>query len=358
VPFSKKKTPVKKRDRDYRRDPSPITDRSNHQSPNRKKEKQSPSNSKASYYGSQTSSKDAPKGSDQPICNGCGRRLTDNHTEDNCWFIKDRLEGWNEEYKTTPWLKSKAAQRLRDMGKPENMLFLSITKEGESKTCCTLSNPNLNPLPFISCVILPAQQESQHREEEEEAASISRESLTRKDRDSAQIFLDTGSGDDFISDSFAESVINLYGYKPIINSDNCFVCTAYGKECSPCGNKFKLNLLITDDNGQQSILPVMVKTLPIKHKIIIGLNTIKQNNLLWRYPSLFLNESFSGYLQGNLLWRYLNEMFTEHMRGTGAVFPQSFEGKKRRIEPPRLEPECSNPSVELVGSTNPPRERE
>ena len=100
----------------------------------------------------------------------------------------------------------------------------------------------------------------------------------------------------------------------------------------------------------------MVKTLPIKHKIIIGLNTIKQNNLLWRYPSLFLSESFSGYLQGNLLWRYLNEMFTEHMRGTGAVFPQSFEGKKRRIEPPRLEPECSNPSVELVGSTNPPSE--
>jgi len=99
------------------------------------------------------------------------------------------------------------------------------------------------------------------------------------------------------------------------------------------------------------VISLKVKALPIKHDIIMGYNTIKQHNLLWRFPSLFLNISLSGYLQGNLLWRYLNDMFTEHMRGTWKAFPQLLEEESKRIEPRRTGTERPTTKAELAGST-------
>ena len=83
----------------------------------------------------------------------------------------------------------------------------------------------------------------------------------------------------------------------------------------------------------------------------MGYNSIKQHNLLWRYPSLFLNKSFSGYLQGNLLWSYLNAMFTEYMRGTWTAFAESLEGGMKRIEPQRTGTERPITKAELAGSS-------
>ena len=54
------------------------------------------------------------------------------------------------------------------------------------------------------------------------------------DNNTVSIFIDTGSGDDFISEQFASTLINLKGYKPILNNESCLVCTAYGKDCTPC----------------------------------------------------------------------------------------------------------------------------
>ncbi len=83
----------------------------------------------------------------------------------------------------------------------------------------------------------------------------------------------------------------------------------------------------------------------------MGYNSIKQYNLLWRYPSLFLNKSFSGYLQGNLLWSYRNAMFTEYMRGTLTAFAESLEGGMKRIEPQRTGTERPTTKAELAGSS-------
>ena len=72
--------------------------------------------------------------------------------------------------------------------------------------------------------------------------------------------MDIGSGDDFISEHFS-SVIKLNGYKPIFNRETCMVCTAYGKECSPCGETFRIRLIITDDSNQRSLITLMVSYL-------------------------------------------------------------------------------------------------
>ena len=56
--------------------------------------------------------------------------------------------------------------KLRKEGKPEHLLFLSAPREhkasgGEAEIlCCIISNPSLlHPLPIISSVLLPAQQD-------------------------------------------------------------------------------------------------------------------------------------------------------------------------------------------------------
>ena len=37
---------------------------------------------------------------DTPVCNGCGRWISDKHTHDTCEYIKHRLEGHNRDWKT------------------------------------------------------------------------------------------------------------------------------------------------------------------------------------------------------------------------------------------------------------------
>ena len=118
------------------------------------------------------------------------------------------------------------------------------------------------------------------------------------------IFIDTGSGDNFISTQYAESLIN-YGYIPIIKTTMCEVCSPFTEMCIPCGQTYSLDIIIKDDSGENINLNVVAKSLPIKHDLIIGLRDIKQNNLMWRFPEIFLSKDFTGYLEGNLLWSYL-----------------------------------------------------
>ena len=123
-------------------------------------------------------------------------------------------------------------------------------------------------------------------EEEEDTARENPQGIdltTRKDlrNRTTNIFVDTGSGDDFISEQFASSVINLSGYKPILNTESCLVCTAYGKDCTPCGNTYRVNVVITDDSQQKSVISLKVKALPIKHDIIMKYNTLLNNTIYY-----------------------------------------------------------------------------
>ena len=76
-----------------RRKPSPREGDRSKESPNRKKERHSPP----------LRVKDHVAADPNEICNGCGRKLTEKHTEETCWYIKDKLEGYNPHYKSVKW---------------------------------------------------------------------------------------------------------------------------------------------------------------------------------------------------------------------------------------------------------------
>ena len=143
------------------------------------------------------------------------------------------------------------------------------------------------------------------------------------------IFIDTGAGDNFVSAHYAESLIN-YGYNPIKTKTICKVCSAFNGTCEPCGQTYSLSFLIKDGTGEDINLRVVAKTLPIKYDIIIGLKDIRDNNLMWRFPEIFLSKDFTGYLENNLLWSYLRAMFKEHLsRVDQDRWRASIEGDKR-----------------------------
>ena len=121
----------KKRERDYReerdrRDHSPREEsdkRDRSPSRQRKEKRHSPLSSSSSGKVSGTTD------NSQPLCNGCGKFLFDKHTDSTCWYIRNRLEGWNKDYKSVPCKKSEAAKKLRESGKSEDELFLTIPKD-------------------------------------------------------------------------------------------------------------------------------------------------------------------------------------------------------------------------------------
>ena len=172
------------------------------------------------------------------------------------------------------------------------------------------------------------------------------------------IFIDTGSGDNFISTLYAESLIN-YGYIPIIKTTMCEVCSPFTEMCIPCGQTYSLDIIIKDDSGEIINLNVVAKTLPIKHDLIIGLRDIKQNNLMWRFPEIFLSKDFTGYLEGNLLWSYLRAMLKEHLsRRTHESSQVSIRGPKRVDRTAEEWVSVQNATVELAPSDSPLRKQE
>jgi hypothetical protein len=148
---------------------------------------------------------------------------------------------------------------------------------------------------------------------------------------SITIFVDTGSGDNFISTQYAESLIN-FGYKPIFSETICEVCSPFKEKCIPCGHTYSINLSIKDDIGDIIKLNVVAKTLPIKHNLILGLKDIRENNLMWRFPGVFLSKDFTGYLEGNLLWSYLRAMFKEHLSRVNRERLRVSNGEDRRLD--------------------------
>jgi hypothetical protein len=294
-----------------------------------------------------------------PVCNGCGRWLSDKHSHETCDYIKKRLPGYNAQWETVPWELSDACKALKDKifksnpGREGPYYLPPPPKPGnrnDSNTkgmvCCnTLSYPNPDSLPLIKGTLM-AEPRTTIRREGAAAVMENRPIMdlpTERDNDNIEysqrlidksitIFIDTGSGDNFISTQFAESLIN-YGYEPILSTTICEVCSPFKETCVPCGHTFSIDLTIKDDNGDSINLNVVAKTLPIKHSLIIGLKDIRENNLMWRFPGVFLSKDFTGYLEGNLLWSYLRAMFKEHLsRGNHERLRASIisiEGDKR-----------------------------
>ena len=108
------------------------------------------------------------------------------------------------------------------------------------------------------------------------------------------------------------------------------MCLAFNGTCEPCGHTYSLTFHVKDDMGEDINLTVAAKTLPIKYDIIIGLKDIRDQNLMWRFPKIFLSKDFTGYLENNLLWSYLRAMFKEHLsRVDQDRWRASIEGDKR-----------------------------
>ncbi len=298
---------------------------------------------------------------DTAVCNGCGRFITDFHTQDNCEHIKNKTVGFNEDWARTPWADSKACKALKEKiltKKPEftGPVYLppprsSRLKDTDTKgmiSCSTLSTTYSHSLPIIQATLMAkpgiATLEVEVEEEEEAMAATEGALITRPPAELKMdniegsqglsdklttIFIDTGAGDNFVSAQYAESLIN-YGYNPIKTNTICKVCSAFNGTCEPCGQTYSLSFLIKDGTGEDINLKVVAKTLPIKYDIIIGLKDIRDNNLMWRFPEIFLSKDFTGYLENNLLWSYLRAMFKEHLsRVDQDRWRASIEGDKR-----------------------------
>ena len=121
--------------------------------------------------------------------------------------------------------------------------------------------------------------------------------------------------------------------------------------CIPCGQTYSLDIIIKDYSGEEINLNVVAKSLPIKHDLIIGLRDFKQNNLMWRFPEIFLSKDFTGYLEGNLLWSYLRAMLKEHLsRRTLESSQVSIRGPKRVDRTAEEWVSSLNATVELAPS--------
>jgi hypothetical protein len=175
---------------------------------------------------------------DTPVCNGCGRWISDKHSHDTCEYIKHRLVSWadSEAYKT---LKEKILAKKPDY---KGQFFLqpprsTNPKDGDTKGmiyCSTLSTNYPNSLPIIQTNLTAKPKtiglEAEDMKEEEAGAAMGSDPTTdlpaEPIRDNkieggqrlsyrlTTLFLDTGAGDNFISAQYAASLIN-YGYKPL-----------------------------------------------------------------------------------------------------------------------------------------------
>jgi len=99
---------------------------------------------------------------DTPVCNGCGRWISDSHTQDTCEHILKKTEGYNKDWKTVSWADSDACKAVKDkvlQKKPgyQGQFYLfpprsSTPKDANTKgmiSCSTLSTNHPNTLPII-----------------------------------------------------------------------------------------------------------------------------------------------------------------------------------------------------------------
>ena len=225
----------------------------------------------------------APYDDTKPTCNGCRRWITDRHTQDTCDYIKKKLPGYNKDWKEIQFKDSDAHKALSDKILKNNpdkegpFCLPPPTKPRDPKeshdtkgmVCCNnLSYPNSETLPLIQGTLdtMPkAKEEEEEAVEEIPEVPTMDQLIRKKDKDNdITIFIDTGSGDNFISTQYAKSLIN-YGYKPLNTLTICEVCSPFSETCVPCGHTFSLNLTIKDGNRNNIKLNVVAKSLPVKY---------------------------------------------------------------------------------------------
>ena len=102
-------------------------------------------------------------------------------------------------------------------------------------------------------------------------------------------FLDSGASSDFISKEFADFLIKENFKIEKLNS-SCSVGLASHDHCLKAHDLINFELKITDEFGVTSLIEVKAYVLPIKYSIVLGLPTMKRNNLTFRFPSIFASE--------------------------------------------------------------------
>ena len=167
-----------------------------------------------------------------PVCNGCGRWISEKHTHETCEYIKKGLPGLNKKWETVEWKDSDAHRAVRDKvhktqpGR-EGPFYLAPPKPQNLKdpgtkgtVCCNaLSYSNPDSLPLIQGILtakpgiikertertrgnmdmmLPSMELNHKNNFENKGSQRLRKNLIT-------IFIDTGSRDNFISTQYAES---------------------------------------------------------------------------------------------------------------------------------------------------------
>ena len=102
-----------------------------------------------------------------------------------------------------------------------------------------------------------------------------------------EAFLDSEAlGGNFVSKSYAEFLITK-GFKIEKLDDSHNVCLASQEHRIGVLGLIKLKLNITDEYGLKKEIEIEALVVPIKYDLILGLETIRDNDLTFRYPSIF-----------------------------------------------------------------------
>jgi hypothetical protein len=102
-----------------------------------------------------------------------------------------------------------------------------------------------------------------------------------------QAFLDSGAlGGNFASLKFAEELKDK-GYIIEKLDSSCSIGTPDGDHRLKSHSLINFEIMFTDEFGIQNKIDIRAHIVDIKYNLILGLETIKENNLTLRYPSIF-----------------------------------------------------------------------
>jgi hypothetical protein len=102
-----------------------------------------------------------------------------------------------------------------------------------------------------------------------------------------QAFLDSGAlGGNFISPDFAEKLKDK-GFKIEKLDSFCSIATPDGINNLKAHSVINFKIICIDELGIKNNIDIKAHIVNIKYNLIIGLETIKENNLTIRYPSIF-----------------------------------------------------------------------
>ena len=172
------------------------------------------------------------------------------------------------------------------LGRPRDREENRSNREGIECDSCSpilnhLSKLSIN-LPLIDILIPSPIQANQKGKRAKLRAIRAVKEISR-----AKAFLDSGAlGGNFVSPGFAED-LRLKGFKIEKLDSLCSIGTPDGEHNLSSHSFINFPIICIDESGIKLKINIKAHIVNIKYNLILGLETIKENNLTLRYASIF-----------------------------------------------------------------------